>query len=96
MTNALVVVTGAGSGIGAAAARAFAAADHPLLLLARRRDRLEVLGIPGALCRAFDVRDRAAVANAVAEAEALYGPVDGLINNAGIAPLARIEDQDPG
>lgn len=95
MTKALVVLTGAGSGIGAATARAFAAAGYPLLLLARRRERLEALGITGALCRAVDVRDRAAVAAAVAEAERLHGPVDGLINNAGIAPLARIEDQDP-
>jgi NADP-dependent 3-hydroxy acid dehydrogenase YdfG len=95
MTKALVVVTGAGSGIGAATARAFAAAGYPLLLLARRRERLEALGITGALCRAVDVRDRAAVVAAVAEAERLHGPVDGLINNAGIAPLARIEDQDP-
>lgn len=95
MTKALIVITGAGSGIGAATASAFAAAGHPLLLLARRRERLEALGLAPALCRVVDVRDRAAVAAAVAEAEALYGPVDGLINNAGIAPLARIEDQDP-
>jgi NADP-dependent 3-hydroxy acid dehydrogenase YdfG len=95
VTKPLVMVTGAGSGIGAATARTFAAAGHPLLLVARRRERLEALGIADALCRAADVRDRAAVAQAVAEAEALHGPVDCLINNAGIAPLARIEDQDP-
>jgi NADP-dependent 3-hydroxy acid dehydrogenase YdfG len=95
VTKPLVMVTGAGSGIGAATARTFAAAGHPLLLVARRRERLEALGIADALCRAADVRDRAAVAQAVAEAEALHGPVDCLINNAGIAPLARIEDQNP-
>ena len=95
MTKPLVMVTGAGSGIGAATARAFAAAGHPLLLMARRRERLEALGIASALCRSVDVRDRAMVAAALSEAEALYGPVDALINNAGIAPLARIERQDP-
>jgi NADP-dependent 3-hydroxy acid dehydrogenase YdfG len=95
VTKPLVMVTGAGSGIGAATARAFAAAGHPLLLIARRRERLEALGIAGAICRAADVRDRAAVAQAVAEAEAVHGPLDCLVNNAGIAPLARIEDQDP-
>ena len=95
MTKPLVMVTGAGSGIGAATARAFAAAGHPVLLIARRRDRLEALGLSNTVCRAVDVRDRPAVAAAVAEAEALHGPIDCLLNNAGIAPLARIEDQDP-
>ena len=95
MTKPLVMVTGAGSGIGAATACAFAAVGHPLLLIARRRDRLEDLGLANTVCRAVDVRDRAAVAACVTEAEALHGPTDCLINNAGVAPLARIEDQDP-
>ncbi len=95
MSKPLIMITGAGTGIGAATARAFAEVGHPLLLLARRREKLDALCLPNAVCRSADVRDREAVAAAVAEAEALYGPVDGLINNAGIAPLARIEDQDP-
>lgn len=36
MSKSLVVITGASAGIGAAIARAFSAAGHPLLLLARR------------------------------------------------------------
>jgi NAD(P)-dependent dehydrogenase (short-subunit alcohol dehydrogenase family) len=48
MTKALVLVTGAGTGIGAATAHAFAAAGHPLLLVARRREKLEALGIADA------------------------------------------------
>ena len=34
--NPLVIITGASSGIGAATAQAYAAAGHPLLLIARR------------------------------------------------------------
>jgi NADP-dependent 3-hydroxy acid dehydrogenase YdfG len=95
MAKPLVVVTGASSGIGAATAQAFAADGYPLLLLARRLDRMESLGLPNTMCRAVDVRDRAAIARAVAEAEAKYGPTDCLFNNAGIARLGDITKQDP-
>ena len=95
MDKPLVVVTGASSGIGEATARAFSAAGHPLLLLARRLERMEALGLPDAMCRAVDVRDRAGIAGAVAEAEAAYGPVDCLFNNAGVARLADVVEQDP-
>jgi hypothetical protein len=95
MAKPLVVITGASSGIGAATAQAFAAEGHPLLLLARRLDRMEALGLPNALCRVVDVRDRAAIAGAVKEAEERYGPTDCLFNNAGIARLGDITRQDP-
>src|ERR1700728_4168335 len=95
MSNPLVVITGASSGIGAATARAFAAAGHPLLLLSRRREPMEALGLPDTICAAVDVRDREAVSRAIADAEAAYGPVDCLFNNAGIARLGDITRQDP-
>jgi NADP-dependent 3-hydroxy acid dehydrogenase YdfG len=89
----LVIVTGASSGIGAAIAVEFSRAGYPLLLVARRGDRLAALGLDRALCKAIDVTDRAALEAAVAEAEAEYGPPDLLVNNAGVMPLGRIEDQ---
>ncbi len=95
MANALTVITGASSGIGEACARVFSAAGHPLLLLARRRERMEGLGLPDTLSRAVDVQDRAAIAAAIAEAEAAFGPVDCVINNAGVARLANVLEQDP-
>lgn len=95
MGNPLTVITGASSGIGEACARAFSAAGFPLLLLARRLDRMEAFGLPNTLCRAVDVQDRAAIAASVAAAEAQFGPVDCVINNAGVARLANILEQDP-
>ena len=95
MSKPLVMVTGASSGIGEAVARAFAKAGHPLLLLARRLERMQALGLDNAMVRQVDVRDRKAVIEAVQEAETLYGPVDCLFNNAGIARLADIGSQAP-
>lgn len=91
----LVAITGASSGIGEATARAFAEDGHPLLLMARRLERMEALKLPNAICRRVDVCDRAAIAAAVAEAESQFGPVDMMFANAGIARLADIGRQDP-
>jgi NADP-dependent 3-hydroxy acid dehydrogenase YdfG len=95
MSKPLGVITGASSGIGEATARAFSKAGYPLLLLARRLKKMEALDLPNAMCRKVDVRDRGAVVSAVQEAEKEYGPTDMLFNNAGIARLADIGDQDP-
>jgi NADP-dependent 3-hydroxy acid dehydrogenase YdfG len=91
----LIAVTGASSGIGEATARAFSNAGHPVLLMARRLDRLAALGLPDAVLRQVDVRDRAVIAAAVADAEAVYGPVDMMFANAGIARLGDIAHQPP-
>jgi len=80
----LVVITGASSGIGAATARAFAAAGHPLLLLARRLEPMTALALPGAMCCEVDVLDAEAFQKALTGAEALHGPADCLVNNAGV------------
>lgn len=91
----LVVITGASSGIGAAMARRFSEAGHPLLLLARRVEKLEALGLPETICRKVDVNDADAFRVALNEAEMVYGPVDCLINNAGLMQLGQIDSQDP-
>ena len=95
MTKALIVITGASSGIGAAAAKLFSRQGHPLLLLARRIDRLQALDLPDTLRRQVDVTDRAAMLAAVAEAEARFGPADAIVNNAGVMLLGALARQDP-
>jgi len=95
MSKPLIAITGASSGIGEATAKAFSAAGHPLLLMARRVERMEALGLPNCVCEKVDVRDREAIARAVSMAEEKFGPVDCLFNNAGIARLGDIGSQDP-
>lgn len=91
----LVAITGASSGIGEATARAFSAAGHPVLMMARRLGRMRGMSLPNTVCREVDVRDRAAIAAAVEEAEARFGPADMMFANAGLARLADIGRQDP-
>ena len=91
----LVMITGAGTGIGKATALAFSGSGYPLLLIGRRIEPLQALALDNAVCISSDVRDRDSVLAAIAQGEAVHGPVDCLVNNAGIARLAKIEDQDP-
>lgn len=90
----LIVITGASSGIGEAIARRLSNEGHPLLLLARRVERLEALNLPNTLCEKVDVTDKATFEAAIEKAEAKFGPVDGLVNNAGVMLLGQIDTQD--
>lgn len=92
--NKLVAIIGASSGIGAATAKLFAEQGHPLLLMARRVERMEALGLPKCLCRRVDVTDLGAVKAAITEATEAFGPVDCLVNNAGVMYLGRPWEQE--
>jgi len=97
-----IFITGATSGFGKAIARLFAAKGYDLVISGRRGERLEELkqeltaahGVNViALC--FDVRDKDAVANAMAELKTLTGRIDILVNNAGLAAgIAPIDEGD--
>ncbi|RTL00665.1 MAG: SDR family oxidoreductase [Proteobacteria bacterium] len=91
----LVVITGASSGIGRATAIRFASLGHPLLLLARRIDKLAELNLPNTLCRKVDVTDLDSFQAAVNEAESQFGEVDLIVNNAGIMLLGNAITQNP-
>jgi NADP-dependent 3-hydroxy acid dehydrogenase YdfG len=90
----LVMITGASSGIGKALAFAFAAEGNPLLLIARHIE--PIAGLPDStVYRAADVADYNATAAAVAAGEARHGPVECLVNNAGIADARPFDEVDP-
>lgn len=91
----LIAITGASSGIGAATARAFDGAGYPTLLMARRLGMLEDLGLERARLAGVDIQDIAAVSEAIRAAEDQHGPVDLLVNNAGVMPLGVVATQDP-
>ncbi|MFW5845130.1 MAG: SDR family NAD(P)-dependent oxidoreductase [Planctomycetota bacterium] len=89
MKQRAVILTGASSGIGAATARALAPSSR-LLLVARRRERLVALADElrqqGCDCEAHvaDLADPAMLPAVVTAAEAAFGAVEALINNAGV------------
>lgn len=90
----LVVITGASSGIGEATARRLSEAGHPLLLIARRIEKLEALNLPNTLCAKVDVTEQATFEAAIKTAEDKFGPADLLINNAGVMLLSELDVQD--
>jgi short-subunit dehydrogenase len=93
-----VAITGASSGIGAALARELGRAGHRLTLVARRRDLLDALAIEvggGALVVAHDLADASRATAWVAAAEAVHGPIDVLVNNAGMENTGPSHDADP-
>jgi NAD(P)-dependent dehydrogenase (short-subunit alcohol dehydrogenase family) len=94
----VVIVTGAGSGIGRAVALAFLAGGDRVVLAGRHRDKLEeVCGLAGAGCNFLacptDVTDAASVAALFETTIETFGRLDVLFNNAGRgAPPVPFED----
>ena len=92
----VVLITGASSGIGEATARLLAAQGHRVYVGARRTDRLETLvqeiraNGGTAAFRALDVTSAEDMRDFVRGAEAAYGQVDVIVNNAGVMPLSPL------
>ena len=97
--NRRVFITGASSGLGAHFARLVARNGAAVAVGARRRDRLEALvreleaaGAAGTVAVDLDVADEGSVAQAFAAVEAGIGPIDVVVNNAGIAEAGAALD----
>ena len=90
------VVTGGGRGIGAATAAALARAGARVVIgdldLAVAEQTARDIG-DAVTALPLDVTDRAAFTAFLDAAERRLGPLDVLVNNAGIMPLSRIEDE---
>ena len=98
LAGKVALVTGASSGLGRQAALALARAGAKVAVSARRVDRLDALVVEianaGGQAMAFDldVRDIATIDGVVGAVEAAMGPINILVNNAGVSVVKRPEN----
>ncbi|MFC3125138.1 SDR family NAD(P)-dependent oxidoreductase [Pseudoroseomonas globiformis] len=92
----VVIVTGAGSGIGEGAARRFSAEGAMVVLSGRTAGKLEKaargLDPERTLLHAADVSDPAQVQELIDATLRRFGRLDVLVNNAGIAVMGPVDD----
>ncbi|MBI1494758.1 MULTISPECIES: SDR family oxidoreductase [Rhodobacterales] len=94
-----VFITGASRGIGEAAARLFADQGAKVVLFARSGDAVNAIAADigeNALALTGDVSSWPDMVNAITHAERHFGPIDILINNAGVIdPIGMLNTSDP-
>lgn len=90
-----IVITGAGSGIGAAIAGRFVEEGAAVAMLDRDARGLEVVAqtVSGATF-VVDVTDAVKVARTIEQAARQLGGIDGVVNAAGVLQIARFEDAE--
>lgn len=93
--NQVVMITGAGAGLGEAMARRFHRAGAEIIACDVAEDRIEALAESlgsRVMTIAMDVTSEADWAEAIRQSIGRLGRVDVLINNAGVAAAGRLED----
>ena len=92
----VALVTGASAGLGVEFARQLSKRGHTLVLVARRKERLEQLAreLGNARAIAIDLSKRSASANLLAQIEDNGEVVDLLVNNAGFGLIGRFAELD--
>lgn len=95
-----VIITGASAGVGAACARRFAELGAKLVLVARGQQALtaieqELSKKTEVLAVAMDVADISACTHLIEKAEARFGAVHVLVNNAGLHRRGDVESRTP-
>jgi len=95
VTGRVVIITGASSGIGEAAARAFGARGDSVVLVARRRERLQAVAasVPDSLPITADVTRPDDRQRLLDQTLARYGRIDVLVNNAGVGMYDWLDQQ---
>ena len=103
LNGRVAFVTGGGRGLGRNFARALARAGAAVAITARSKDQLDetirlIEGVGGKIVvLPADVSDQDAVEQAVARTKQQFGPIDLLVNNAGVGgPGAPEWEVDPG
>jgi short-subunit dehydrogenase len=94
--NKVAVVTGASAGLGVDFARQLSRRGHRLVLVARRRERLEALAreLGNARAVTIDLSKKDAAAKLLADLDANDEIVDLLVNNAGFGLIGRFAELD--
>jgi len=98
LTDKVILITGASSGIGAACARVLAQHGCRVVLAARSTDKLQALADEigsSALAVTADVTHGDSVTQMVAQTIAHFGRVDVLLANAGIYIPGQVAEGDP-
>jgi NAD(P)-dependent dehydrogenase (short-subunit alcohol dehydrogenase family) len=103
LTGKVAVVTGGNTGLGEAFVRALSEAGASVAIAARTRDRSEAVAKDisssggKAIAVTLDVTDRESVERMIEEVTELLGPVDVLVNNAGLCyhrPAAEVPEDE--
>lgn len=97
MTSPIVLITGASAGLGVHFARQLSANGARLVLVARRKDRIQALAaeLGNARAVALDLAEDGAADRLLADVVAHGEHVDCLINNAGFGLHGKVADHDP-